>query len=318
MTSPCGHSGGGDTIYPTVEEAKVLVADLCSHFYAQGWCSGTGGGISVRAQGGRIVMAPSVRPQGKNTCAGCDRHKQRRARARLRSFDVRVSPPPAPACLGGTPYARACVCACLGGSQGVQKERMRPDDMFVLDTQGAVVQPPTSTGAAAKLSECAPLFMAAYQLRGAGAVIHSHAVEALLATVLPGDGGSSTEFRCTQLEMIKGIKGHGFYDTLELPIVENTARESELTFALRQAMAAFPATYAVLVRRHGVYIWGDTWQQAKTQAECYHYLFNAVVEAAKLGVTLTVAPPACQAKATYSNGAPRWRPGDANGDAKTA
>jgi len=46
---------------PSVEEAKHLVADLCRHFYTQGWVSGTGGGISIRAAGGRIVMAPSVR-----------------------------------------------------------------------------------------------------------------------------------------------------------------------------------------------------------------------------------------------------------------
>jgi methylthioribulose 1-phosphate dehydratase / enolase-phosphatase E1 len=46
---------------PSVEEAKVLVADLCRHFYTHGWVSGTGGGISIRAAGGRIVMAPSVR-----------------------------------------------------------------------------------------------------------------------------------------------------------------------------------------------------------------------------------------------------------------
>ena len=189
---------------------------------------------------------------------------------------------------------------------------MHADDMFVLDSDGAVVEAPVS-GCSTKVSECAPLFLAAYQLRGAGAVIHSHAVEALLATLLPardGGAGAGTEFCCTQLEMQKGIAGHGFYDRLEVPIIENTARESELTFALRQAIGAFPKTSAVLVRRHGVYIWGDTWQQAKTQAECYHYLFQAVVEAAKLGIRLDVAQKG-DASATYSNGAARWRPGDA-------
>ena len=37
----------------------MLVAELCSNFYNQGWVSGTGGGISVKAEGGMIVMAPS-------------------------------------------------------------------------------------------------------------------------------------------------------------------------------------------------------------------------------------------------------------------
>ena len=118
------------------------------------------------------------------------------------------------------------------------------------------------------------------------------------------------EFRCTQLEMIKGIKGHGYYDDLEVPIIENTARESELTWSLRQAMEAFPKTYAVLVRRHGVYIWGDTWQQAKTQAECYHYLFSAVVEATKHDLRLDIGPQR-EPFRFFRNGVPRYRPGDA-------
>jgi hypothetical protein len=41
-----------------VQEAKDLICELCRLFYDQGWVSGTGGGISVKA-GDRIVMAPS-------------------------------------------------------------------------------------------------------------------------------------------------------------------------------------------------------------------------------------------------------------------
>jgi len=235
--------------YPSVEEARSLVAELCRHFYKQGWVSGTGGGISLRAEGGRVVMAPS----------------------------------------------------------GVQKERMQPHDMFILSADGDVLQPPapcSRTGRPAKLSECAPLFQAAYSLRGAGAVLHSHALEAMLVTLL--DEGA-TEFRCTQLEMLKGIAGHGFYDTLVVPIIENTARESELTAAMREAIVAFPSTSAVLVKAHGVYVWGATWAQAKTQAECYHYLFSAAIEARKLGLRID-CPPALPAPRTWSNGAPRWTP----------
>ena len=42
--------------------------------------------------------------------------------------------------------------------------------------------------------------MQAYNLRGAGAVIHSHSVNAVAATMLEE---TSSEFHCTQLEMIK-------------------------------------------------------------------------------------------------------------------
>lgn len=45
---------------------------------------------------------------------------------------------------------------------GVQKERMVPDDMFVLDAAGEVLETPRSRPAPykpPKLSECSPLFM---------------------------------------------------------------------------------------------------------------------------------------------------------------
>jgi methylthioribulose 1-phosphate dehydratase/enolase-phosphatase E1 len=45
---------------------------------------------------------------------------------------------------------------------GVQKERMQPDDMFVLDPKGDIVFTPAAKPAPArppKLSECSPLFM---------------------------------------------------------------------------------------------------------------------------------------------------------------
>jgi len=34
----------------------------------------------------------------------------------------------------------------------------------------------------------------------------------------------------------------------------------------------------VLVRRHGVYVWGENWQKAKTMCECYDYLFEIAVK----------------------------------------
>lgn len=87
-----------------VDEAKLLICEMCLNFYQQGWVGGTGGGMSIKTDR-HIVMAPS----------------------------------------------------------GVQKERMVPDDMFVLDHQGNVTESPTARPApykAPKLSECSPLFMA--------------------------------------------------------------------------------------------------------------------------------------------------------------
>lgn len=83
---------------------------------------------------------------------------------------------------------------------------------------------------------------------------------------------------------------------------------------MAEAIKQYPQTTAVLVRRHGIYVWGDTWQQAKTQyvknyfyvflvknrenklknyltifsncsrTECYDYLFDIVVQMKQLGL----------------------------------
>ena len=46
----------------------------------------------------------------------------------------------------------------------------------------------------------------------------------------------------------------------------------------------------MLVRRHGIYVWGRDWVHAKTQAECYDYLFEAALRMRALGVSPSRAP----------------------------
>jgi methylthioribulose-1-phosphate dehydratase len=160
---------------------------------------------------------------------------------------------------------------------GVQKERMDPAQMFTLSLDGEVLTRPDDP--ALRPSECSSLFLKAIVLRGAGAVIHSHSVHAVLATLL-----FHAEFAISHLEMIKGIRGMAYDDRLVVPVIENTARECDLADSLEAAIRAYPRTQAVLVRRHGVYIWGSDWVDAKTQAECYDYLFRAAVEMRRMGI----------------------------------
>lgn len=165
----------------------------------------------------------------------------------------------------------------LVAPSGEQKERMTPEQMFTFSIDGTVVSRPSD--AALRPSECTSLFMAAIRLRDAGAVIHSHSIHAVVASLL-FDG----EFVISELEMIKGIEGMSYHDRLVVPIIENTARECDLAASLEAAIVAYPRTQAVLVRRHGVYVWGRDWVHAKTQAECYDYLFRAAAEMRRLGI----------------------------------
>ncbi|XP_012264239.1 probable methylthioribulose-1-phosphate dehydratase [Athalia rosae] len=162
---------------------------------------------------------------------------------------------------------------------GVQKERICPDEMFVHDINGTVKETPPAEKKL-KPSQCTPLFMCAYTARNAGAVIHTHSKFAVMVTLLwPGK-----EFRVTHLEMIKGIRNqklgraYRYDEELVVPIIENTPFEEDLKERMAEIIAEYPETSAILVRRHGVYVWGDSWQQAKTMTECYDYLFDIAVQ----------------------------------------
>ncbi|GJT12481.1 probable bifunctional methylthioribulose-1-phosphate dehydratase/enolase-phosphatase E1 [Tanacetum coccineum] len=118
---------------------------------------------------------------------------------------------------------------------GVQKERMVEEDMYVLSSTGDILFSPSPKPyphKPPKCSDCASLFMKAYNMRNAGAVIHSHGMESCVVTMLDP---LAKEFRITHMEMIKGIQGHGYYDELVVPIIENAAHERELTESLALA-----------------------------------------------------------------------------------
>ena len=53
---------------------------------------------------------------------------------------------------------------------GVQKERIQPQDLFVLDVEGNILGTPTAVAGKAtpKLSDCSPLFLHAFKQRNAG------------------------------------------------------------------------------------------------------------------------------------------------------
>ena len=80
-----------------------------------------------------------------------------------------------------------------------------------------------------KPSACTPLFLAAFD-KGAGCCIHTHSQWAVLVTLLvERDFGPNACFEIELLEQIKGVGNGkagnlGYYDTLRIPILENTAQ----------------------------------------------------------------------------------------------
>lgn len=180
---------------------------------------------------------------------------------------------------------------------GVQKELMKHTDIYVLSLSAQIASSPRTylrSPPSLKPSQCTPLFLAAFTRRNAGCCIHTHSHWAVLVTLLLEASPSTSSrsvFEINNIEQIKGF-GRGFgktgnlgyHDTLRIPVIENTAHEEDLTEFMEEAMEEFPDAFAVLVRRHGVYVWGDNVHKAKTMCESLDYLFQLAVEMRKLGI----------------------------------
>jgi methylthioribulose-1-phosphate dehydratase len=75
-----------------------------------------------------------------------------------------------------------------------------------------------------------------------------------------------------------------------VPIIENTAHEADLKERMQEAIKAYPEACAVLVRRHGVYVWGETWERAKCMCECLDYFFEIAVKIKAVGIDPAKVP----------------------------
>lgn len=108
-----------------------------------------------------------------------------------------------------------------------------------------------------------------------------------------------TEFRISNIEQIKAIPKvteSGYldnFDTLVIPIIENTPHEEDLTPFLEETLEKYPAAVAIIVRRHGIYVWGESVWKAKILNEAIDYLLELAVKMRGLGIP-TAGPLGCE------------------------
>ncbi len=182
---------------------------------------------------------------------------------------------------------------------GIQKEDLIGADIFELDMEQNVVVPPKTPNL--RPSACTPLWYLVYKHRPqAKCVIHTHSLNAVMATLLDPSEQSET-LKITHLEMLKGVGNHAYDDVLEVPIIDNRPSEDRLSDQLESVLQKYPKSNAVLVRRHGLFVWGDSWEQAKTQCESFDYLFESAVKMKSFGLD----PGAMPKHGTYQEGVKR-------------
>ena len=76
--------------------------------------------------------------------------------------------------------------------------------------------------------------------------------------------------------MLKGLEGISTHDHREwIPILDNDQDMSRLAARARQLLTDEPAIHAFLLRRHGLYTWGETLPQAVRHVEILEFLLEA-------------------------------------------
>ena len=115
--------------------------------------------------------------------------------------------------------------------------------------------------------------------RGAGAVLHTHSVWSTMLSDAAAPGPDN-EVACVAIEgyeMLKGLAGVTSHEHRELvPIVANDQDMARLARRVGDALDRHPDAHAFLLRRHGLYTWGESLADAERHVEIFEFLFEAI------------------------------------------
>ena len=152
---------------------------------------------------------------------------------------------------------------------GVDKGELKPEQLLSIDEDARVV-----SGHSGKPSDETLLHLRIVKERGAGAVLHTHSVwNTILSDLHTAEGGVAIE----GYEMLKGLQGVPTHEHSEwLPIVENSQDMQALAETVAQTLNKHKAAHGFLVRRHGLYTWGETLAQAKRHIEIFEFLLETM------------------------------------------
>ncbi len=148
-------------------------------------------------------------------------------------------------------------------ASGIDKGALTAADVVLVDARGAAVDP----AAPRRPSAEAALHARLAALTGAGAVVHVHPLAAVLAADAYPNGVA-----LEGLEMLKGIGRAAEGDRVRVPVVANS--QDMTVLGDRAAAALEPGVPALLVRRHGLYTWGASLDQARYHAETVVWLLE--------------------------------------------
>jgi methylthioribulose-1-phosphate dehydratase len=157
-------------------------------------------------------------------------------------------------------------------ASSVPKGALAARDILECDERGKV-----TGGRRGRPSAETLLHIAVVKKRGAGAVLHTHSVWSTMLSDVWASGSGADGLAIEGYEMLKGLSGVASHEHRELlPVLENDQDIPRLAGRVREALDRFPDAHAFLLRRHGLYTWGDTLEEAERHVEILEFLLETV------------------------------------------
>ena len=156
-------------------------------------------------------------------------------------------------------------------ASGKDKGRLELSDFVHIGRDGQPLEPNQPKSSAETM-----LHVVLAELASVGCVLHTHSVwSTLLSDYFFSDG----MIEISGYEMLKGLEGIATHNTAHwIPIFENTqdipALAAEVRSRLRDPMESM--THGFLLRRHGLYTWGQDVFAARRHVEIYEFLFECL------------------------------------------
>jgi methylthioribulose-1-phosphate dehydratase len=152
---------------------------------------------------------------------------------------------------------------------GIDKGELTAAQLLSIDESARIVSEHSG-----KPSDESLLHIRIVKERGAGAVLHTHSTwNTILSDLYAAEGGVAIE----GYEMLKGLQGVQSHEHSEwLPIVDNSQDMQALAEVVGQTLSKHKTAHGFLLRRHGLYSWGDTLAQAKRHIEILEFLLETI------------------------------------------
>jgi methylthioribulose-1-phosphate dehydratase len=161
-------------------------------------------------------------------------------------------------------------------ASAVAKGDLRPSHILHCNDQGRSVCDTPGTPSAEAL-----LHIAIARRRHADAVLHTHSV---WSTLVSDAGAAAGGVAIEGYEMLKGLAGVRTHEHREwIPILDNDQDMTRLARRVVETLGEHPEAHAFLLRRHGLYTWGETLADAERHVEILEFLLEAVGRSAAIG-----------------------------------